>query len=101
MFVVWRHEQETDSLFAVAHHQSNLITVSGTTTLILRSWNIDTGLLKWEVPTDIPTVQQGWKESLGSNGVVLELAGNKRGITFENISLALCNNMHSAYSWKL
>ena len=85
MFVVWRHEQEKDSLFAVAHHQSSLVTVSGNTDLILRSWNIDTGLLKWEVATGIPTIQ-GWEGSLGtpgSNGVILELAGTKKGIISE------------------
>ena len=80
-YSAWRRELEKNGVAAVLHHRSSLLTVSGNEFLTIRSWDLDTGLLKWEIPTNVAIAT---KNSLDSQwrpgGVLATLAGNKKGI---------------------
>lgn len=94
--VAWRHLLEKNGLLAVRHHRSSLVTLSINVNPILRSWDIESGLLKWEVAMDtslLPTYT-ATKQLLNNpwrNGVILEMAGNKKGL----LLLDYC--IHSIY----
>ena len=84
MCIGWRQEVDRGQggIVSVLHHRSTLITLSGGDTLMIRGWEADTGLLKWEAAvsgvarrlSNLPLYTE-WNVG----GVLTALGGSKNG----------------------
>ena len=66
----------------VLHERSTLWTVSGGNHMILRSWETETGFLKWEASIEFKSPQYTqWSLTTQwrPGGILMSLAGNKKG----------------------
>ena len=82
----WR-QSLNEPLINVLHHRSTILTLSGDTRVILRCWDIETGFLKWEVPTlfDVPVKIFSLSARWRPGGLLMATGGSKNGLSINYV----------------